>query len=181
MVCGRSGRRCPRGKAGQAWQGGANRQRDAAEMISPQQPAAGRGQARRRNLIAGGSIAAVLAIVAGFIIVHSLGGAPAGATTPAGSHPSPAGGVYPHAIQTIRPTGPLLVADRKPEVVFVGAQYCPYCAAERWALAVALSRFGAFSGLQLIRSSSTEVYPNTATLSFYRSSYSSKRLVFVST
>jgi hypothetical protein len=169
-------------------------------MISPQQPAAGRGQARRRNLIAGGSIAAVLAIVAGFIIVHSLGGAPAVATTPAGSHSSAssvvqeivdvpaatldqvaAGGVYPHAIQTIRPTGPLLVADRKPEVVFVGAQYCPYCAAERWALAVALSRFGAFSGLQLIRSSSTDVYPNTATLSFYRSSYSSKRLVFVST
>ena len=31
--------------------------------------------------------------------------------------------------------------DGKPIVTYVGAEYCPYCAAERWAMAVALSRF----------------------------------------
>ena len=55
----------------------------------------------------------------------------------------------------------------------MGAEYCPYCAAERWAMAVALSRFGTFSDLRLIHSSSADIYPNTPTLSFYRSSYAS--------
>ena len=55
----------------------------------------------------------------------------------------------------------------------MGAEYCPYCAAERWALAVALSRFGSFSHLSATHSAGTDVYPNTQTLSFYASSYSS--------
>ena len=60
----------------------------------------------------------------------------------------------------------------------MGAEYCPYCAAERWAMVVALSRFGSFSNLKLIHSSSGDVYSNTSTLSFYHSSYTSKYLVF---
>ena len=67
----------------------------------------------------------------------------------------------------------LRAADGKPEITYVGAEYCPYCAAERWALAVALSRFGTFSNLSGTHSSSADVYPNTQTLSFYGSSYSS--------
>ncbi len=63
-------------------------------------------------------------------------------------------------------------------MVYVGGEYCPYCAAERWALAVALSRFGSFSGLRLIHSSSTDVDPSTPTLSFYKSSYTSKYVTF---
>src|SRR5712692_8559609 len=63
------------------------------------------------------------------------------------------GSIYPHAIQTISPAGTLLTGNGKPEVVYVGAEYCPFCAAERWALSVALSRFGSFSGLHLIHSS----------------------------
>src|SRR5579859_2792490 len=61
---------------------------------------------------------------------------------------------------------PLLTANGKPELIYVGAEYCPYCAGERWGTVVALSRFGTFSGLTLMRSSSTDVYPNTPTLSF---------------
>ena len=60
----------------------------------------------------------------------------------------------------------------------MGAEYCPYCAAERWAMAVALSRFGTFSNLRLIHSSSADIYPNTPTLSFYKSSYTSKYVQF---
>jgi hypothetical protein len=60
----------------------------------------------------------------------------------------------------------------------MGAEYCPYCAAERWAMVVALSRFGSFSNLKLIHSSGSDVYPNTPTLSFYKSSYTSQYVQF---
>ena len=68
--------------------------------------------------------------------------------------------------------------DGKPIVTYVGAEYCPYCAAERWALAVALSRFGTFTNLSATHSASNDVYPNTQTLSFYGSSYSSPYVDF---
>jgi Domain of unknown function (DUF929) len=91
------------------------------------------------------------------------------------------GSVYPHAIRTISPAGTTLTNNGKPEVVYVGAEYCPFCAAERWALSVALSRFGTFSGLHLIHSSSTDTDPNTPTLSFYKATYTSKYVAFTTT
>ena len=69
-------------------------------------------------------------------------------------------------------------ADNKPLITYVGAEYCPYCAAERWALAVALSRFGTFSNLSGTHSSASDIYPNTQTLSFYGSTYSSPYVDF---
>ncbi len=69
-------------------------------------------------------------------------------------------------------------ASGTPLITYIGAEYCPYCAAERWALAVALSRFGTFSNLSGTHSSSSDVYPNTQTLSFYGSSYSSPYVTF---
>ena len=69
-------------------------------------------------------------------------------------------------------------ADGKPVVTYIGAEYCPYCAAERWALAVALSRFGTFSHLSGTHSGTADVYPDTQTLSFYGSSYSSPYVDF---
>ncbi|MHB8600083.1 MAG: DUF929 family protein [Ktedonobacteraceae bacterium] len=68
----------------------------------------------------------------------------------------------------------------KPEVFFYGAEWCPYCAAERWSIVVALSRFGAFHNLGETSSSSTDVYPNTATFTFYQSSYNSSYIDFES-
>jgi len=64
-------------------------------------------------------------------------------------------------------------ATGKPEVLYIGAEYCPYCAAERWALIVALGRFGTFSGLQTTTSSSTDIYPNTPTFTFRGATYTS--------
>ena len=69
-------------------------------------------------------------------------------------------------------------ADGKPLITYVGAEYCPYCAAERWALAVALSRFGTFSNLSGTHSSGSDVYPDTQTLSFYGSTYTSPYVDF---
>jgi hypothetical protein len=66
----------------------------------------------------------------------------------------------------------------------MGAEYCPYCAAERWAMIVALSRFGTFSGLSTVHSAAAngagqaEPYPNTPTWTFHGSSYTSKYLTF---
>ena len=71
-------------------------------------------------------------------------------------------------------------SDGKPIVLYVGADYCPYCAAERWSLMVALSRFGTFSNVELMQSSGTDAYPNTSTFSFHGSSYSSQYLDFQS-
>lgn len=68
----------------------------------------------------------------------------------------------------------------KPEVFFYGAEWCPLCAAERWSMAVALGRFGTFKSLRETVSASDDSYPNTSTLSFYQSSYTSSYIDFVS-
>jgi thiol-disulfide isomerase/thioredoxin len=69
-------------------------------------------------------------------------------------------------------------ANGKPVVLYIGAGFCPYCAAARWPMIVALSRFGKFSGLSLGSSSPTDVFANTPTFSFYKSSYSSEYIDF---
>ena len=55
-----------------------------------------------------------------------------------------------------------VTSDGKPRVLYIGAEYCPYCAAERWPLVVALSRFGTFSGLGLSTSSALGRLPQHA-------------------
>jgi thiol-disulfide isomerase/thioredoxin len=65
-----------------------------------------------------------------------------------------------------------------PEIVYVGAEYCPYCAAQRWATIIALSRFGTFSGLGNMSSYYKDVFPNTPTFTFVMAKYKSKYLVF---
>ncbi|MGC8587332.1 MAG: DUF929 family protein [Candidatus Micrarchaeia archaeon] len=62
----------------------------------------------------------------------------------------------------------------KPAIVYIGADYCPYCAAERWGLVLALSRFGNFTSLHYMTSSSSDYSPNTPTFTFYNSSYNSR-------
>lgn len=84
-------------------------------------------------------------------------------------------GSYPKAINATP-----LRADGKPSILYVGAEFCPYCATERWALVVALSRFGTFSGLHFIHSDDnpSEPYRQVPTISFYGSSYHSKYINF---
>jgi hypothetical protein len=75
-------------------------------------------------------------------------------------------------------TSTTLTSAGKPEVLYIGAEYCPFCAAQRWAMVNALSRFGTFSGLTTTHSSSTDSYPNTPTFTFYKSTYTSKYVTF---
>jgi len=75
---------------------------------------------------------------------------------------------------------PALRANGRPEILYVGADFCPFCAAERWPLAIALGRFGTFSNLHFIKSApSPELFPLTPTFTFYRSTYVSKYVTFV--
>ena len=66
----------------------------------------------------------------------------------------------------------------KPIVVYIGAEYCPFCSFMRWPLIIALMRFGNFTGLRYMQSSSSDVYPNTDTFTFVNSTYSSPYIVF---
>jgi hypothetical protein len=67
---------------------------------------------------------------------------------------------------------------RLPEVLYIGANYCPFCAAERWPTIIALSRFGTFTGLGNTTSGATDLYPNTQTFTFERAHYTSKYVAF---
>jgi hypothetical protein len=92
-------------------------------------------------------------------------------------------GLGPSGIQAPKPTTgnqPALTSNGLPEVLYMGAEYCPYCAAERWPMVVALSRFGTFSHLGSTESATNDVFPGTKTFSFFGSSYSSPYVNFTS-
>jgi len=76
--------------------------------------------------------------------------------------------------------GTALTSGGKPEVLFLGGEYCPFCAAERWAMVSALSRFGTFTGLTTTHSSSTDSDPNTPSFTFAKSKYTSNYINFTS-
>jgi hypothetical protein len=89
-------------------------------------------------------------------------------------------GVNSPEAQLVAPTvlsgQPSLVSMGKPQVLFVGAEFCPFCGSERWPLIVALSRFGHFSTLRNMQSAETSVFPAIQTFSFVGTSYSSPYL-----
>ncbi len=151
-------------------------------------------------VLVGGGIGAVAAMVLIIVLIVSavapaaikLGPVPASVlsavTDPSASVVSTVGGGGSYVGGQSQPPGDLVRIDPpqlltnsagKPEIVFVGAEYCPYCAAERWPMTMALSRFGTFSGLQEMTSSATDVYPSTHTFTFHDSSYSSQYVDFM--
>jgi hypothetical protein len=71
------------------------------------------------------------------------------------------------------PTGRVLIT-------YIGAEWCAQCAAERWPLIVALSRFGQFSNLRATASAADGAYPSIPTFSFYGAEYASGLLDFAS-
>jgi hypothetical protein len=185
------------GKASSAKPGGDRRTRIAAQRAAAQ-----RAQRRNRLLLAGGAIVAVVAVVLAFVLLR---GGNSGSPGSAGEPPGPTGASLTALVGTVTsvpaaaleqvgsgtvtstPTsisGAPLTSGGKPEMLYMGAEYCPYCAAERWSMIVALSRFGTFNGLATTRSAAqdgagtAEPFPNTATWTFANSSYASKYLTF---
>jgi Domain of unknown function (DUF929) len=167
------------------------RQQNAREKIAAQRAAARRAEIRRRMLITGGSVVAVIAIVVAFILIKASS-SPSSSSSGAASNAAvtkqittiPAAVLNQAGRGKVSPLLPVqgspapLTANGKPEMLYIGGEYCPYCAAERWSMVAALSRFGTFSGLHYIHSSSTDVYPSTPTLTFHNASYTSKYLTF---
>lgn len=156
--------------------------------------ASGARAARRRRLLATvvAPIAVVVAIVAIFVVVKaSSGGSPKqgqGASAAAASvirdvTSVPAAVLDAVGVGSVTAlpkalSGAPLTAGGLPQVLYVGAEFCPYCAAERWGIAVALSRFGTFTNLGQTASNPSDVYPNTATLDFHGARYTSSYLAF---
>jgi thiol-disulfide isomerase/thioredoxin len=169
------------------------REQSARARIAAQQAEQRRKDQRRRMIAIGGAAVVLLAVI-GIIIAALVSRSSPPSRPAASSSPLPAGvqanltvptgtlatvGIGSSSTQLLKSvTGPALVSGGKPEMLYIGAEWCPFCAAERWAMAVALSRFGTFSPLRGVHSSSSDVYPNTATLTFYHSTYTSKYLVF---
>jgi hypothetical protein len=184
------------GNAGAVNSGGDRRSRIASQR------AAHRAARRRfRLLLATGGIAIVVAAVLAAVLLSGHNSSGTSANLPAGPTGSALTAVIdqvhsvpPSALQTVgsgtvsaRPTtisGPALTSGGKPELLYIGAEYCPYCAAERWAMIVALNRFGTFTGLATIRSAAhngagnAEPYPNTPTWTFAHATYTSQWLTF---
>jgi Domain of unknown function (DUF929) len=170
------------------------RDMNTRQRIAAQQAAARKAEARKRLYLAGGSVLVVIAVVVGLIIAKNVGSGSATTgsataaqvsqvshqltTVPASTLDAVGAGTGVSPLQPTQGNPATLTNGGKPEILYVGAEYCPYCAAERWAMVVALSRFGTFSNLKLIHSSGSDVYPNTPTLSFYKSSYTSKYVDF---
>jgi hypothetical protein len=184
------------------------------EKIAAQRAAARRAEQRRRILMASGSVVVVLAIVLTFVLIklnskpsgsaavsasasaspQGLSNGPTGSaltavvnnvtSVPASTLDTVGAGTFTGKIQTITGNPKPLTANGRPELLYMGAEYCPYCAANRWAMIVALSRFGTFSGLATVHSAvsngagNQEPYPDTPTFTFAHASYSSPYLTF---
>ena len=186
---------------------------DRRHRIEAQREAARQAELRRRILIAGGAIMTVIIVVVALVLIGSgstknpqtpANDGPVGAalaatvkdltTVPAGVLDKVGGGNLSTAdigsttavgAGYLTPvTGSRLTVNGKPEVLYVGADFCPYCAAVRWPLIVALSRFGTFTGLSTTRSGVTsgngqaEPYPASPTWTFTGSAYTSEYLTF---
>jgi thiol-disulfide isomerase/thioredoxin len=173
------------------------KQQSAREKIAAQREAERRAERRRQLMITGTSVIGVLAIVAVFVIIKVTSGGTAASGSAAGTQlaavSSQIGSVPPSTLDRVGPgavgssqypnpmikiTGSPLQANGKPEVLYMGAEYCPFCATERWAMVVALSRFGTFSNLHYIHSSPSDTPASIPTLTFYKSSYTSKYVAF---
>jgi hypothetical protein len=146
--------------------------------------------------VAFASVAVVVVVVVALVIVKVAGGnsTPKKAST---STPAPAtlvnqvttvpdsvantvglpSGVNP---PTVLNNQAPLTSNGKPEVLFIGAEFCPLCAAERWAVVMALSKFGTFTNLSETTSSPWDSPPAVSTFSFFGSSYTSQYVNFVS-
>jgi thiol-disulfide isomerase/thioredoxin len=65
-------------------------------------------------------------------------------------------------------------------VFFMGAEFCPYCAAERWAIVRSLQKFGQWDGLkQTISAARDQPFLNLPTYDFTNATYNSPHIEFV--
>jgi hypothetical protein len=167
----------------------------ARERIAAMRAARARSARRRRIAVSLAAIAMVVVVIAGLIVAKTAG-LGSGGTSANGGVTGPATAAEINEISAVSAStfntigagttqlvpqpvkAPALSARAKPRILYIGAEYCPYCAAQRWPVAVALARFGTWTGLGITSSSSSDVYPDTPTLSFHGATYTSPYLAF---
>ena len=111
------------------------------------------------------------------VVVAQVSGVPAAVFDAVGNGPANASWTAPTVLSP-----PSTITDRgKPEVIYVGAEYCAFCAAERWPLVVALARFGQFTRLSAVASSSNAAFPAVHSFSFVGATYTSPYVVLSAT
>jgi thiol-disulfide isomerase/thioredoxin len=168
--------------------------RDARDQARAMMAAQRRADARRKKMLFASIAVGIVLLAVVIVVIAKVTSKPAVDTTTASTAPTalvnkvtkmPAATLdkIGKGSVTTPPTAisgqPVLKAsDGKPQVFYMGAEYCPYCAAERWAMIVALSRFGTFHNLSLTSSTPTDVDPNTPSFSFHGATYSSPYLSF---
>jgi len=84
------------------------------------------------------------------------------------------GSAYLSDVHTL--PGPAFTANGEPILVYVGADYCPFCASQRYSMIMALNRFGNFTGLEYMTSGLTD--GDISTFTFSHSSYHSNYVAF---
>jgi hypothetical protein len=156
-------------------------------------------QSNTRQWLLIGGVLVILAIIIGAFIILSnqQASTPSGPTKASSQVFNAVTNVDPTVLATVGTGGiqnplhavpgppPILKGPTgNPQFLYIGAEYCPYCAAQRWAVVVALSHFGTFDKLYQTTSSSTDIYPSTPTFTFYTghyggSFYTSKYIDFV--
>jgi hypothetical protein len=150
-------------------------------------------ETRRKMLTIGGIATVVLAVVAVMVILFltktdkksSALRTPASpaivqqlTTIPAATFQTVGAGNTTSA--PTKASGTPLTAGGKPVFFYYGAEYCPFCATERWAVVTALGRFGTWSNLQQTTSSSQDTPASIPTFSFYGARFSSPYFAFQS-
>lgn len=167
-----------------------------------------RRRQRRRTLTAVGAVGVVVVIIAVLVIIKAASPAAPRAVTVTGLDQPVSAAAY-HQLASIRVTalanaaenyrdpyaaiplsfpqpinGPAYHASppaaSKPGGFYYGAEYCPFCATERWAIVLALSKFGTWNGLRTMASWSGngEIWPDTPTFTFLHATYTSKYFTF---
>ena len=170
-----------------------------AERQAAKQEAA-RVVRRRRNRTYGILAISLVVVIVAVLVVVKVAGGGSGTTSASADVPSPPAGTaipaatlsklssVPISTLTAAPTngilaspqstgGSALTANGKSELLFIGAEFCPHCAAERWPLFIALSKFGTFNP-QPGRIHSANLDGDVPTLTFYGTTYSSPYLTF---
>jgi hypothetical protein len=137
----------------------------------------------RHSRWAWAGLAMVVLVIGGAVALFFARGDGSGASATAASGSVPAGSQQPADAASValgqvrRGSGEPLLDGGKPLVFFMGAEWCPFCASERWALVEATSRFGKWSGLRELQSrSGQDFFPALSTYDLSRATYTSDYL-----
>lgn len=150
---------------------------------------------RRNQRIGYGAIGVVIVVVAAFILVKVNKGGGSSASDISAAAGTPVAASITRKLTSVplstiaaAPTSglanspqpisdPPLTAGGKPELLFIGAEFCPICATERWAMYVALSKFGTFRPAPgQIHSAVSDM--DIQTVTFYKTTFTSPYLNF---